>query len=153
VDEMCRYVQNIFPTLSVGVVHDHRHFEPEKNYQDCEFIVSQYRLSKGPVESFRDGGLAFARRSGIAIAFSLNVLHGGETGTDCPKYGDDPQGTLCPMTGPQVRDWGIILGSASCALTMWRYEQEYFADATIQTALRTVGESLAKLPRKPCTRP
>jgi hypothetical protein len=52
-----------------------------------------------------------------------------------------------------VRDWGVILGSAGCALTMWRYEQAYFADATIQTAVKTVGESLAKLPRKPCTRP
>jgi hypothetical protein len=153
VDEMCRYVQGIFPTLPVGVVHDHRQFEPEKNYQDCEFLVSQYRLSKGTVESFRDGGLAFASRSGIAIAFSLNVLHGGVQGTDCDKYGYDPNGLLCPMTGEQLRDFGLTLGSAGCALNMWRYEEAYFAQPEIQEAVRTVGESLAKLPRKPCRRP
>jgi hypothetical protein len=153
VDEMCRYVQNIFPTLPVGVVHDHRRFEPEKNYQSCEFIVSQYRLSKGDVQDFRDGGLAFARRSGIAIAFSLNILHGGDTGTTCEKYGYDPQGILCPMTGAQVREWGQTLGTAGCALTVWKYEQPYFDRPDVQDGLRSVGEALAKLPGKSCRRP
>ena len=55
-------------------------FEPEKGYRTCDFIVWQYRLSKGDVKAFRDGGLALARRSGIAIAFSLNILHGGDAG-------------------------------------------------------------------------
>ena len=153
VDELCRYAQNIFPTLTVGVVHDHRRFEPEKNYQACEFIVSQYRVSKGDVRDFRDGGLAFAKRSGIAIAFSLNILHGGDTGTTCEKYGYDPQGILCPMTGAQVREWGQLLGTAGCALTVWKYERPYFDRPDVQDGLRSVGESLAKLPGKLCRRP
>jgi hypothetical protein len=153
VDGMCRYVQEIFPTLAVGVMHDHRVLEPEKNYQYCDFILSQYRLSKAEVKVFRDGGLAFARRSGIAIAFSLNILHGGTQGSTCEKYGDDPRGKLCPMTGEQIKEFGLILGSAGCALNMWRYEREYFEKPEIQHALRTLGESLARLPRRPCTRP
>jgi hypothetical protein len=153
VDQMCLYVKNIFPTLPVGVVHDHRVFEPDQNYQQCDFIVSQYRLSKGDIQSFRDGGLAFAKRSGIEIAFSLNVLHGGVPGTTCPKWGADPRGQLCPMSSEQVRSWGIALGSAGCALNMWRYEPGYFDDPDIQEAFRAVAESLAKLPRRDCLRP
>jgi hypothetical protein len=152
VDQLCAYVKAIFPTLPTGVVHDHRVFEPEKNYAVCDFVVSQYRLSKGTVEDFRDGGLAFAKRSGISIAFSLNVLHGGTAGTTCPKYGDDPSGTLCPMSPDQVRRFGLTLGPVGCSLAMWRYEQAYYDDADIRAALKTVGDSLARVPRTACVR-
>lgn len=153
VDGMCKYVQDMFPGLPVGVVHDHRLLDPTKNYQHCDFLLSQYRMAKGDVREFRDGGLAFARQSGIAIAFSLNVIHGGEPGTDCEKWGDDPNGVLCPMTAEQVRSWGVTLGSAGCALNMWRYEQAYFDKPEIQRALYELAGSLAKLPAKSCRRP
>jgi hypothetical protein len=153
VDGMCLYVKQMFPTLPVGVVHDHRLLDPSKNYQHCDFILSQYRLSKGEIREFRDAGLAFARRSGISIAFSLNILHGGVPGTDCEKWGDDPHGKLCPMTPDQVREWGTLLGSAGCALNMWRYERAYFDKPEVQRALQQVGESLARLPGKSCRRP
>lgn len=152
VDGMCGYVKAIFPTLAVGVVHDHRHFEPEKDYSVCDFVLSQYRESKGPVAAFRDGGVAFAKRSGIAIAFSLNVLHGGTRAEDCPKYGYDLSGLLCPMTPEQIRTYGLTLGPAGCALNMWRYESAYFYDSANREAVRAVADSLARLPRKPCSR-
>jgi hypothetical protein len=153
VDGMCRYVKNMFPTLPVGVVHDHRLLEPEKGYQNCDFIVSQYRLSKGNVKTFRDDGLAFARRAGISIAFSLNILHGGTPGTDCEKWGDDPRGRLCPMSPEQLREFGLTLGTAGCALNMWRYEKAYIDKPEIRAALREIAQSLARLPARPCRRP
>jgi hypothetical protein len=153
VDGMCGYVKQIFPTLPVGVVHDHRQFEPEKNYTTCDFVVSQYRLSKGPIDQFRDGGLAFARRSGIGLIFSLNVLHGGTPDTECEKWGNDLSGKLCPMTPQQVRDWGLKLGTAACALNMWRFEPAYYGKPEVQQALRTIADSMARLPRKSCTEP
>jgi hypothetical protein len=152
VDDMCRYVKNIFPSLPTGVLHDHRIFEPEKGYQTCEFIVSQYRLSKGDVTDFRDGGLAFAARHRISIIFSLNIIHGGTPGTDCDKWGDDPRGVLCPMSATQLRDWGIKLGSAGCALMMWKYERAYIDRPEIQGSLRDIAGALGRMPRKPCTR-
>ena len=153
VDGMCKYVKDMFPTLTVGVVHDHRLLDPTKNYSHCDFILSQYRLSKGDVRQFRDDGLAFARQSGISIAFSLNVLHGGVRGTDCEKWGDDPNGVLCPMTADQVRDWGITLGSAGCALNMWRYERAYYDKPEIQRAVQDIRGALDRLPAKSCRRP
>ncbi len=152
VDDMCRYVKQMFPTLPVGVLHDHRIFEPEKGYQTCEFLVSQYRLSKGDVQDFRDGGLAFARRYNMSILFSLNILHGGDPGTTCEKWGDDPRGILCPMSAAQLRDWGKTLGSVGCGLIMWKYERAYIDKPEIQGALRDIAESLARVPGKPCTR-
>jgi hypothetical protein len=132
------------------VAHDHRRFEPEKNYAICDFVITQYRMSKGPITEFRDGGLAFARRSGIGIIFGLNVIHGGTPGTTCEKWGADLSGTLCPMTPQQVVDWGLVLGHAGCALNMWRYEEAYYNKPEVQQALRTVADSLARLPKKSC---
>ncbi len=153
VDDLCARVKAIFPTMPTGVVHDHRVFEPEKNYAVCDFIVSQYRAAKAPVTEFRDGGVAFAKRSRIAIAFSLNVLHGGTPSTTCTRYGDEAVGTtLCPMTPEQIRSFGVTLGTPGCALNMWRYEEGYFNQSGVQAAVRTVGETLAQLPRKGCTR-
>jgi hypothetical protein len=110
-------------------------------------------LSKGTIESFREGGLAFAKRSGIEIAFSLNVLHGGVAGASCAKFAGDRNEQLCPMSPEQVRSWGVVLGSAGCALNMWRYESGYFDDPEIQAAVKAVADSLAKLPRRDCVRP
>jgi len=45
------------------------------------------------------------------------------------------------------------LGSAGCAMNMWRYERAYFDNPDIQAAIRAVAESLAKLPRRDCLRP
>lgn len=153
VDDMCRYVKDMFPTMPVGVLHDHRIFEPEKGYQHCEFLVSQYRLSKGTVENFREGGLAWARKHNMSIIFSLNILHGGNPGTTCEKWGDDPRGILCAMSPSQLRDWGITLGSAGCALMMWKYEADYIHRPEIQASLHDIASALGKLPRRSCARP
>lgn len=160
VDEMCAYVKSIFPTLPVGVVHDHRAFEPDAPYKTCDFIVSQYRWSKsdGDIARFRDDALALGRRDGIAIAFSLNILDGGipkRQAAECPIPETGGEGTskrACRMTAAQVREWGLALGSAGCALTMWRYDPEFMANPENQQAFKDVAAALAKAPTKPCRR-
>lgn len=155
VDDMCGYVKQMFPTLPVGVVHDYRVFEPDKNYAVCDFVVSQYRESKGTVTNFRDGGLAFAARSKISIAFSLNILDGGTQISGCPvpeTGGTGTYGSNCRMRPDQVRDYGLVLGAAGCVLSMWRYDAAYMADADNQRAFKDVASNLATLPRKDCRR-
>lgn len=160
VDEMCGYVKAMFPTLPVGVVHDHSVFEPDKSYRTCDFIVSQYRWSKtkGNIDQFRDEALALGRRDGIAVAFSLNILDGGipsRRGKECliPETGGHgTTGRTCRMTPAQIRDWGRALGPAGCALTMWRYDALFMADTANTRAFKDVGATLAKAPGKACRR-
>lgn len=160
VDEMCRYTKAMFPTLPVGVVHDHRVFEPDQGYSSCDFIVSQYtyRKTKGDVEAFREGGLSFAARNHMAIIFSLNVLDGGiprkASGTcDIPETGGPgTYGRNCRMTPQQIRDFGLILGPAGCAFTMWRYDRDFFDNSANKASFAEVAGSLAKVPSKVCRR-
>ena len=157
VDELCGYVKQIFPTLPAGVVHRHDIFEPTRDYQVCDFIVSQYAYRLGSVTAFRDGGIAFARRGNIRIAFSLNILDGGvqdRDGTwDCSGTGG--KGTYspnCRMTAQQVKDFGTTLGRAGCALLMWRYDEAFMASTGNQSAFKVVADTLARVAAPSCHR-
>jgi hypothetical protein len=160
VDSMCADVKAIFPSLPAGVFHDHSAFEPDKSYRVCDFIVDQYAWRKGDVAKFRDDGLALARRDGHAIAFSLNIIDGGIQAPrdglwNCPATSGG-RGTYepnCRMTAQQVRDWGIVLGSAGCALTMWWYDDAFMADLANQQAFKDVADRLATVSNKGCRRP
>jgi hypothetical protein len=159
VDQLCAYVKNMFPTLPVGVVHPHSAFEPTNSYRVCEFLVDQYSWRKGSVEDFRDAGLAMGRRDNMAIIFSMNILNGGIQAAkdglwNCPLTTTGGRGTYepnCRMTPQQVRENGIVLGSAGCALTMWTYEDTFMANPENQQAFRDVAARLASLPAKSCT--
>jgi hypothetical protein len=161
VDSMCAYVKQMFPTLPVGVVHDHEVFQPNQSYHVCEFLVDQYAARKGDVTQFRDEALAMARRDKMAIVFSLNVIDGGiQAARDgnwaCSPSETEGRGSFkpnCRMTAQQVRDWGILLGSSGCALTMWRYDPEYMADPANVASFREVAAKLATLPSRSCGRP
>jgi hypothetical protein len=161
VDEMCGYAKAIFPTLPVGVVHQHSIFEPTKSYNVCEFIVSQYAARFGSVTTFRDEALAYGRRDGIAIAFSMNILNGGTQAPrdglwNCPLTTTGGRGTYdpnCRMTAQQVREWGLILGPAGCALMMWRYDDAFMARTDNQEAFRDIAARMASLPAKSCRTP
>ncbi|MFL5404172.1 MAG: hypothetical protein ACJ8BF_15320 [Gemmatimonadales bacterium] len=157
VDSLCAYVRNIFPTLPVGVSHQHGVFEPAKSYKVCEFLIDQYSYRSGDVTQFRDDALAMGQRDRLGIVFSMNILNGGiqdPTGI-CPQPltgGLGTQGINCRMTSQQVRDWGILLGSAGCALIMWRYDSAFMVDPGNQQAFADVGNRLASLPPKSCQR-
>ena len=133
----------MFPTLPVGVVHDHDIFQPKESYHVCEFLLDQYAARKGDLVKFRDAGLALGRRDDMSIVFSLNIINGGiqasrDGAWDCSPTQTGGRGGRqpnCRMTAEQVRDWGILLGSAGCALTMWRYDPDFvtaLADRTLQ---------------------
>ncbi len=161
VDSMCAYVKQMFPTLPVGVVHDHDIFQPQQSYHVCEFLLDQYAARKGDVTKFRDAGLALGRRDDMSIVFSLNIVDGGiqakrDGAWECSPSLTGGRGSgepNCRMTAEQVRDWGIVLGSAGCALTMWRYDQDFMASPENVQAFRDVAAKLATLPARSCARP
>jgi hypothetical protein len=160
VDQLCGYVKSIFPNLPAGVVHRHDVFEPANSYRVCDFLVSQYSVRFGSATAFRDGGLAMARRDGMAIAFSMNIINGGtedRDGTwDCAGPGSNGMGQKepkCRMTAEEVRNNGLILGPAGCALTLWQYDSDFMSRAANQQAFQDLATRLATARARPCKRP
>jgi hypothetical protein len=160
VDGLCQYVKQMFPTLPVGVFHQHNTFEPDKSYKSCEFIIDQYDHRRGDVTAFRDDGLALARRDGMSIMFSLNILDGGvqdkDGNYDCSGPGQGGKGTFAPncrMTPDEIREWGQKLGPVGCGLFLWRYDSGFIAQPANQQAFKELGAMMASAPRKSCGRP
>lgn len=152
VDSMCRYVKSLFPTMPTGVVHDAGQFQPTVRYAACDFILSQYRAQKAPVKDFVAEGLAYAKFSGIAIIFSLNVMHGGKQVPGCTQYNEEPNDKLCPTTAKELLDYGLPLGTAGCAFTLWEYEEHYWDVPGVVASFKAIGDSLRKAPAKSCRR-
>ena len=166
VDSMAAYVKVDFPTLPVGPSHGpngYYQWHPDQRYRVVDYVLNQYnwRVEKGNIEAWRDKVLAQARRDGVAVAFSLNIIDGGETGSKdgswtCPAGTSAGHGTKdpnCRMTASQIRDWGKLIGPSGCALMMWRYDEAAMARPDNQQAMADVAAALAKAPRRPCTRP
>jgi hypothetical protein len=165
VDSLCGYARAIFPTLPQGVFQDYR-VAGDSSYRVCDFMVSQYRTSKGPLADYRDGALALCRRDRHACAFAINVLDGGipvkrspgqtdYASSDCPLTTTGGRGTYfpnCRMTAQQVRDAGRILGIAGCFLTGFRYDSAFMASPANQEAFRDVVTELTTRPETACIR-
>jgi hypothetical protein len=160
VDSLCGVVKALFPTLPVGVGHQHGAFEPTKSYRTCEFIIDQYATRAGDVVEFRDAALALARRDGHAILFSMNILNGGiqalrDGSWNCPLTTTGGRGTYepnCRMTAEQVRTVGLTLGPAGCGLLMWRYDADFMSKPDNVQAFKDVAARLETLPAKRCSR-
>ena len=163
VDQMCTEVRALIPGPPVGITHQPDLFYPSTSYKVCDFLLAQYvwRKTDGDVQRFRDDALAYAKRDGIALVFSLNILDGGVQGArdgtwTCPVPLTGGRGTFdpnCRMTAAQVKSWGLVLGSAGCALTMWRQDAAFMAKAENQAAFRDVWAGIAMRDPQPCRRP
>jgi len=160
VDTLCGVVKGMFPTLAVGVAHQHNVFEPDKSYQICEFTIDQYDWRRGDVQTFRDDGLAMAQRDHMSIMFGMNVINGGVQDKDgnytCDGAGQGGKGNRepnCRMTAQQVRDWGLLLGKAGCGLYMWRADDKFIADPAMQQTLKDLAAGLGSAPFRSCSRP
>jgi hypothetical protein len=166
IDSMAAYAKRDFPTLPMGPSHGpngYYQWHPNERYRVVDYVRNQYdwRIEKGNVAAWRDKVLAQARLDGVAVAFSLNILDGGELAPKdgswtCPSGTSAGRGTYepaCRMTATQIRDWGKLLGPSGCALMMWRYDQTAMDRPDNQQAMADVAAALAKAPRRPCTRP
>jgi len=166
IDSMAAYTKRYFPTLPVGPSHGpngYYQWRPDERYQVVDYVRNQYNwwVTKGDVEGWRDNVLKQARRDGVAVAFSMNILDGGQPaprdgGWSCPSGTSGGPGTrkpACRMSASQIRDWGKALGPHGCALLMWRYDADAMEREDNQEAMRDVAAALAKAPNPGCERP
>jgi hypothetical protein len=169
VDAMCAYVKNIFPGLPQGVPVVHW-WRPTEHYKICDFIIDGWNWWQGPhgggegsytgnIKAWRDEALAQAKRDGIAIAFSLNVIDGGIQSwktMECPLSSTGGRGgspPRCQMTAEQVREWGLILGREGCAMFLWWYRPDFMSKPANIEAIKDIAAELATIPRRSCRRP
>jgi hypothetical protein len=164
-DSMAAYVKQYFPTLPIGASHGpdgYYQWRPNEHYRVVDYVLNQYayRVTNGNVAAWRDKVLAQAKSDGVGVAFSMNILNGGESAPRdgqwaCPTATSAGHGThdpVCRMTATQIRDWGKMLGQSGCFMLMWRYDETAMAQPDNQQAMRDVAAALARAPSRRCTR-
>ncbi|MEO8089679.1 MAG: hypothetical protein ABI703_05225 [Gemmatimonadales bacterium] len=166
-DQMCRYAKDMFPGVPAGPIVVHW-WRMDEQFKVCDFIIDQYAWDQPPlgwgtpggggdVAAWRDAALDQARKQGITIAFSMNVLAGGPRflgGCPVPKTGGRyaPYPQYCRMNPDQVREIGLTLGPAGCALFLWMYDPSFVAKAANVAAVDEVAAKLAVSPNRSCNR-
>jgi hypothetical protein len=156
-DDMASYVKKIFPTLPVGVAL-RWDWKQEERFRVMDVILTMYAWNKGDIDEYREGALAIARRDGMAVAFALNVLNGGEYSGKtkaCPIPLTGGHGTYspaCKMTASQVRNWGLTLGPHGCAMSLWEFDEEFMTKPDNMQAFKDIAAELAKIPPRSCRR-
>jgi hypothetical protein len=165
-DQMCKYAKDMFPGVPAGPIVVHW-WRMNEQFRVCDFIIDQYAWDqpplgwgtpggKGDVAAWRDAALAQARKQGITIAFSMNVLGGGPTLPGCPIpqtggiYADYPG--YCRMTPNQVRDIGLTLGPYGCAMFMWMYDRSFTSNTANVASVKVVAAKLAASQNRSCRR-
>jgi hypothetical protein len=162
-DGMCREAKNLFgTTMPVGNFQDWSQFVSGafvgQSYKVCDFITSQYRYAKGSLTYYRDGLLAEAKRQGISIAVSINILDGGTRDTDAVYdcAGTGGLGTYpknCRMTAKQAQDAFMLLGPVGCYVTAWRRDATFLAKPENKAMFQYVTTAYKGMTRKSCRRP
>jgi hypothetical protein len=163
IDQMATYAKNMFPSMPMGInvgPPAYSKWRTSEHFKVLDYVLYQYNyyVTSGNIASWRDGALARAKLDGVTPAFSLNIMNGGvqdRTGTwDCAGTGG--KGTRypnCRMTADQVKNWGKAIGTAGCAMQMWRYDDVFMSKSANQDAFRSVASLLASKPRRSCRRP
>ena len=165
VDSMAAYAKRYFPTLPMGPSHGPKGYylwQPNERYHVVDYVLNQYNwwITKGDAAAWRDKVLAQAKLDGVGVAFSMNILDGGQNAERdgrwaCPAGTSAGHGTYepgCRMTATQIREWGKTLGPAGCAMLIWKYDSVAMGLEDNRQAMRDVANALAAVPRRPCTR-
>ena len=125
IDSAASYSRQLFPQLPVGVGGPPTFLVGGATYAKLDFGFALYTPAHGGVSGFVADELAAASASGLGAVFALDVL-----------TGNDGQ----PMTAYQVRRWGKTIACEPLALgvLMRQYEQTFFADSAMRSAMRDV---------------
>ena len=158
-DEMARYVKNIFPTLPVAVAVIHTWRSAER-YRVVDVIIPQYSWYMGSISTWKANAIKAARANGTSVAFAMNILNGGIQNWStwaCPLTTTGGRGTMtntpaCRMTATQVREWSKLLGPGSCAMIMWQYDGTFMSKYANQQAFKAASSYLKYASKRSCRR-
>jgi hypothetical protein len=164
IDQMATYAKQRFPSLPMGVNLGPPGYKwrTTEHFKVLDYVLYQYNhyITSGNITAFRDAVLSRARADGVTPMFSLNILDGGVQDRDgnysCTSAGQAGKGTYrpnCRMTPTQVKNWGLAIGAAGCAMQMWRYDGTFMSKSANVDAVRSVASMLSSKARRSCRRP
>jgi hypothetical protein len=158
-DNMGSYVKAIFPTLPVGVDHGPpaHEWRASERYHVLDYVIYQYAwwVTTGDVAKWRDEVRSLAKRDGVALGFSLNIVNGGVQDRKdwaCRGTWHGSRYPNCQVTSDQLRDWIETFGTETCMVLLWRYHEDFISRPANQEVLQQLASKLGQAPKRSCRR-
>ena len=138
IEAAAAYSKSIWPMMPTGAGSSAGEMEAGAPFASLDFAFSQYREKKGDLATWLAGQTAAARRAGLGILLSINLLDGNiDNSTYSPS---------------QLAAVGTVLAAEpyACGLTMWKYDSVQFADAEVKLALASIAKVANARPPHRC---
>ena len=128
IEAAAAYSKSIWPTMRTGAGSSAGEMEAGAPFASLDFAFSQYREKKGDLPTWLAGQTSSARRAGLGILLSINLLDGN---IDNSSY-----------LPSQLVAVGTVLAAEpyACGLTMWKYDSLYFADSAAKLAMASIAK-------------
>jgi hypothetical protein len=140
VEEMARYSKQYWPTMVTIARTEPGYLDNwSGTYTYLDAAWAQYTGRRGDPYAYIRENVANAERLGLGLVVGLNVIHGG-----------DPN--LTPMSAPEVERFGTALLSSSypCAFISWQYNNSYFEQSGVRSAMASLSQKAANRGSKSC---
>jgi hypothetical protein len=148
-EAMAKYSKQLFPGLTTVV----RSYPPwlagaSFRWKYLDAAMAQYTARKGEVSRWMREQSSAARREGLGLIVSLNLLNGGNRAS---RLRGLYRGYYA-MSASQIKSWGTLLAtnSMSCGFFFWNYNQRYFGRSDIKAALKLVSAKAKSRSRQSC---
>jgi hypothetical protein len=127
IEAAAAYSKQLFPALPVGVAGPPS-FLQGSTWRALDFGFAQYTTRRGDVATWAGNEVNAAQVSKLGLVLSINVLSGNNG---------------AQVTADQLLTWGTTLARepSACALLMWKYDEAYFGNASIASAVASVAQA------------
>jgi hypothetical protein len=149
VEEMARYSKQLFPgiTTTARVVPSWL-ADASIKYKYLDAAWAQFADRKGEASEWITKEVAEAKKLGVGLIVSLNVINGGDgssrvRGTRSGQYN---------MSASELRKNGTALLNQdyACAFVMWQYDTKYFGRSDIKGVLADLSNKAKNHARTSC---
>lgn len=148
-EAMAQYSKQIWPGMStlVRVVPSWlASYSITYRYLDAGW--AQYASGKGEVTNWIANEVAAAKRKGLGLVVSMNVLDGGNGSS---KIGGWTKGKYA-MSATELRTYGgaLLAQSYGCGFFNWQYDSNYFGRTDVKSAMADLSTKARKHTKTSC---
>lgn len=148
-EAMAKYSKQLWPGLTT-VVRSYPDWLSKASFRwkYLDAALAQYSARKGEVSRWMRNQSSYAKREGLGLIFSLNLLNGGNKASRIKGL---YRGAYA-MSSSQIKSWGTQLAthSQTCGFFFWNYDRRYFGRSDIRSALAYVSGKAKNRSRQSC---
>jgi hypothetical protein len=149
IEAMAQYSKQLWPGMATMVrARPSWLAQAPISYTHLDAGMVHYTARRGDPTNFLAGEVTIAKRLGLKVGLSMNLLDGGDGSSGIPGFSSGKYA----MSADELRRYGsaLLRNDYGCAFLMWKYDAAYYARSDIQSAMADLSNQARNHPRTPC---